>query len=188
MTSTPPARRQGAEWTLRGPLWFDLHMAPTDYMAANDQHTDSAGIAIVFGAAAALGTLGVISNLAYDAGMSAAAFTALRAALGACILGTLVLLRLQPRTNIRALAPREKRMFLIAIVTNGSMNLLLFAGFQAMTVALVMTVFYTYPLMVMVVHARAARRRSPPLASWRSSSPWPGCCWSSVARSAQRHA
>ena len=122
-------------------------------MSTPNARTDTTGVAIVFGAAAALGTLGVISNMAYDAGMSAAVFTALRAALGATILGTLVLLHLQPSTSIRALSAREKRLFLIAIVTNGSMNLLLFAGFQVMTVALVMTVFYTYPLMVMVVQA-----------------------------------
>ena len=53
-------------------------------------------------------------------------------------------------------------MFLIAIVTNGSMNLLLFAGFQAMTVALVMTVFYTYPLMVMVVQALRGQEQVTP--------------------------
>jgi drug/metabolite transporter, DME family len=122
-------------------------------VSTSNGHTDVTGVAIVFGAAAALGTLGVISNLAYEAGMSAAVFTALRAALGAVILGTLVLIRFQPGTSIMALPSREKRLLLVAIVSNGSMNLLLFAGFQVMTVALVMTVFYTYPLMVMVVQA-----------------------------------
>lgn len=122
-------------------------------MSTPNVRADTTGVAIVFGAAAALGTLGVISNLAYEAGMSAAVFTALRAALGAAILGTLVLLHFQPSTSIAALPPREKRLLFVAVVTNGSMNLLLFAGFQVMTVALVMTVFYTYPLMVMVVQA-----------------------------------
>lgn len=125
--------------------------------------TDTTGVALVLGAAAALGTMGVISNVAYDAGMSPAAFTALRAALGATILGTLVLTRLQQRVIIRGLPSPQRRLLLVAVVANGSMNLLLFAGFGVMTVALVMTVFYTYPVIVMAVQAARGRERVTPM-------------------------
>ena len=118
---------------------------------------------LVFGAAAALGTLGVISTLAYQEGMPAAVFTALRAALGALILGVLVLARWQPRVSLRSLAARERRMLVIAVLANGSMNLLLFAAFSVMAVAIVMTLFYTYPVMVMVAMAAMGLERITPL-------------------------
>jgi drug/metabolite transporter (DMT)-like permease len=130
----------------------------------DDQHrADRGGVALVFGAAAALGTLGVISTLAYQEGMPAAVFTALRAALGALILGTLVMARWQPRVSLRSLAMRERRMLAVAIVANGSMNLLLFAGFSVMTVAIVMTLFYTYPVLVMVAMAAMRQERVTPV-------------------------
>ena len=73
-------------------------------MTDDQRRADRRGVALVFGAAAALGTLGVISTLAYQEGMPAAVFTALRAALGALILGVLVLARWQPRVSLRGLA------------------------------------------------------------------------------------
>jgi drug/metabolite transporter (DMT)-like permease len=132
-------------------------------MSAAQERADSRGVALVFGAAAALGTLGVISTLAYREGMPAPVFTALRAALGALILGTLVTARWQPSVSLRSLAQRERRMLAVAIVANGSMNLLLFAGFSVMTVAIVMTLFYTYPVLVMVAMAAMRQERVTPV-------------------------
>jgi drug/metabolite transporter (DMT)-like permease len=128
-----------------------------------ERQADRRGVGLVFGAAAALGTLGVISTLAYQEGMPAAVFTALRAALGALILGALVLARWQPRVSLRSLAARERRMLVIAVLANGSMNLLLFAAFSMMAVAVVMTLFYTYPVMVMVAMAAMGLERITPL-------------------------
>lgn len=122
-------------------------------MTVASQRADSGGVALIFGAAAALGTLGVISTLAYQEGMPAPVFTALRAALGALVLGALVMAHWQPRVRLRGLATRERRMLAVAIVANGTMNLLLFAGFSVMAVAIVMTLFYTYPVLVVVAMA-----------------------------------
>ena len=132
-------------------------------MSGRPRRADGRGVALVFGAAAALGTLGVISTLAYQEGMPAAVFTALRAALGALILGVLVMARWQPSVSLRSLAGRERRMLAVAIVANGSMNLLLFAGFSVMTVAIVMTLFYTYPVLVMVAMAAMRQERVTPV-------------------------
>ncbi len=126
-------------------------------MPATPARSDRRGVALVFAAAAALGTLGVISTLAYQQGMSAPTFTALRAALGALILGTLVSSQRQPSVPLRSLPAGERRMLVVAVLANGAMNLVLFAAFALMTVALVMTIFYTYP--VIVVAAMAARRQ-----------------------------
>jgi drug/metabolite transporter (DMT)-like permease len=132
-------------------------------MSYDPDRADGRGVALVFGAAAALGTLGVISGLAYREGMPAAVFTALRAALGALILGGLVLARWQPRVSLPNLARRERRMLAVAIVANGSMNLLLFAAFSVMAVAIVMTLFYTYPVLVMVAMGAMGLERITPL-------------------------
>jgi drug/metabolite transporter (DMT)-like permease len=132
-------------------------------MSSDPDRADARGVALVFGAAAALGTLGVISGLAYREGMPAAVFTALRAALGALILGVLVVARWQPRVGLRSLAARERRMLAIAIVANGAMNLLLFAAFSAMAVAIVMTLFYTYPVLVMMAMGAMGLERITPL-------------------------
>jgi drug/metabolite transporter (DMT)-like permease len=111
----------------------------------------------VFGAAAALGTLGVISTLAYREGVPAPVFTALRAALGALVLGALVVLHWQPSTSLRLLPHRERRALAIATAANGVMNLLLFAAFSVMSVAIVMTLFYMYPVLVMLALAGLGR-------------------------------
>jgi drug/metabolite transporter (DMT)-like permease len=132
-------------------------------MSIGQERADGRGVALVFGAAAALGTLGVISNLAYEQGMPATVFTALRAALGALVLGVLVVGRWQPSTSLRGLVARERRMLTIAIIANGSMNLFLFAAFSVMAVAAVMTLFYMYPVLVMVAMAAKGLERITPL-------------------------
>jgi drug/metabolite transporter (DMT)-like permease len=121
--------------------------------------TDGRGVALVFGAAAALGTLGVISTLAYREGVPAPVFTALRAALGALILGALVVLHWQPSVSLHQLANHERRALAVAIAANGVMNLLLFAAFSVMSVAIVMTLFYMYPVLVMLALAGLGRER-----------------------------
>lgn len=122
-------------------------------------HTDGRGVVLVFGAAAALGTLGVISTIAYREGVSAPVFTALRAALGALVLGALVVLRWQPSVSLRRLTSRERRALAVAVAANGVMNLLLFAAFSVMSVAIVMTLFYMYPVLVMLALAGLGRER-----------------------------
>jgi drug/metabolite transporter (DMT)-like permease len=44
-------------------------------------------------------------------------------------------------------------MLAVAVATNGAMNVVLFAAFSVMTVAVAMTLFYTYPVLVMVTLA-----------------------------------
>lgn len=132
-------------------------------MTIAPDRSDGRGVGLVFGAAAALGTLGVIATLAYQEGMPAPVFTALRAALGALILGALVAARWQPSVSLRDLAPRERRMLAVAVATNGSMNVFLFAAFSVMTVAVAMTLFYTYPVLVMVALAALRLERVTPV-------------------------
>jgi drug/metabolite transporter (DMT)-like permease len=103
--------------------------------------------------------LGPVSGLAYQAGVAPATFSALRAAIGAGILGMLVLTRRQPAIRLSTLPPRERAMLLLAVIVNGVMNLALFVAFGAMSVALVMVIFYTYPVQVAIGSVALGRER-----------------------------
>lgn len=117
------------------------------------------GVAFVIGAALGFGTLGTLSGLAYRAAMTPASFAAARYIVGALVLIALVWVpdRDQFRT---ARAPRRQRTLLYAAtVANAVTNLALFAAYGSMSVALVMAVYFTYPLAVSGVSIALGRER-----------------------------
>ncbi len=120
------------------------------------------GLARVLAAASALGTLGPVAGVAYGVGVGPATFSALRAAIGAAILGALVLSRCQPSVPLGRLARRERALLALAIGVNGLMNLVLFFAFGAMSVGLVMVIFYSYPVLVALMAALLGRERLTP--------------------------
>ena len=107
---------------------------------------DVGGLLKVLAAASALGTLGPVAALAYGEGLEPATFSALRAGIGAAILGALVLSRRQPSIGLARLAPRQRALLVAAVAVNGLMNLVLFFAFGAMAVGLVMIIFYCNPV------------------------------------------
>jgi drug/metabolite transporter (DMT)-like permease len=111
----------------------------------------------VLATAAALGTLGPVAGLAYREGVDPAAFSALRAGVGATVLGTLILARRLPAVGLGVLSRRQAALLLLAVAVNGLMNLVLFAAFGAMAVGIVMAVFFTYPVQVAVMSAALGR-------------------------------
>jgi DME family drug/metabolite transporter len=113
----------------------------------------------VFTAAAALGTLGPVAGVAYQEGVTPPAFSAMRAAIGAGILGLLVLTGRQPSVRISTLERREQTLLATAVIVNGIMNLALFFAFGAMAVALAMAIFYTYPVLVAAGSVAIGRER-----------------------------
>jgi len=113
----------------------------------------------VAAAAAALGTLGPVAGIAYQAGLTPPVFSALRAGIGAGILGLLIATGRQPSVRLSTLEPRERALLTVAIVANGLMNLALFFAFGAMTVALVMAIFYTYPVLTAAGSVALGRER-----------------------------
>ena len=121
------------------------------------------GLLKVLAAAAAMGTLGPVAAVAYGEGMEPATFSALRAALGAAILGGLVLSHRQPSVSLARLAPRQRALLALAVVVNGTMNLVLFFAFGAMAVGLVMVIFYSYPVLVALMSAALGRERLTPM-------------------------
>ena len=72
---------------------------------------DLGGLVRVLSAAGLMGTLGPIAAVAYGEGVSAPLLSALRAAIGAAILGAFILWRRQPAVNLRGL-PRRQRVIL----------------------------------------------------------------------------
>ena len=114
---------------------------------------------MVLGAAGLLGALGTISTLAYGTGLSAPLFVAARAAVGAAVLGTLMATGRARRTQLRSVPTRQRVALGAAVASNATMNLALFMAFDAMTVALAMTLYYSYPVIVAVT--MAARGRDP---------------------------
>lgn len=117
------------------------------------------GLLKVLAAAAAMGTLGPIAAVAYREGVEPATFSALRAAIGATILGALVLSHRQPSVSLTRLAPRERVLLALAVAVNGLMNLVLFFAFDAMAVGLVMVIYYCYPVLVAVMSTALGRER-----------------------------
>ncbi len=117
------------------------------------------GLVRVLSAAGLMGTLGPIASVAYSQGVAAPLLSALRAAIGAAILGALVLSRRQPAVSLRRL-PRRQRMVLgLAVLVNGVQNLALFLAFGAMAVGLVMLLYYAYPAIVAGLSAALGRER-----------------------------
>lgn len=104
-------------------------------------------------AAACFGTLGPISRLAYDAGLTPLAFVAWRAAVAAVLLATVVGLAslLRGRSIVPPNVPRREVLTLLAAAAAGVvLNLSLFISFGLVSVALALFGFYTYPVMVAV--------------------------------------
>ncbi|MHB8890967.1 MAG: EamA family transporter, partial [Candidatus Limnocylindrales bacterium] len=117
----------------------------------------------VVAAAGAMGTLGPVAALAYGEGIEPATFSALRAGIGAAILGSLVLSRRRPSISLARLPARQRVLLALAVVVNGLMNLVLFFAFGAMAVGLVMAVFYCYPVLVALMSAALGRERLTPV-------------------------
>jgi drug/metabolite transporter (DMT)-like permease len=135
-------------------------------MAADPGTTEGrqlGGLLKVLAAAAALGTLGPVAAVAYGEGVEPATLSALRAGIGAAILGALVLSHRQPSVSLARLARRQRALLALAVAVNGLMNLVLFFAFGALAVGLVMVIFYCYPVLVALISAALGRERLTPL-------------------------
>ncbi len=109
-------------------------------------------------AAACFGTLGPVSRLAYDDGLTPLAFVAWRAATAALLLAVVVGVAgpVRGRPLVPPDIPRREVLTLLAAAAAGVLlNLSLFVSFGLVTVALALFGFYTYPVMVAVAGVAA---------------------------------
>ncbi len=121
------------------------------------------GLLKLMAAAGAMGTLGPVAAVAYGEGIEPATFSALRAGIGAAILGTLVVSGLQPSVSLAGIPAGQRVRLALAVAVNGLMNLVLFFAFGAMAVALVMAVFYLNPVIAALLSAALGRERLTPV-------------------------
>jgi drug/metabolite transporter (DMT)-like permease len=116
------------------------------------------GVLYALAAGVALGTLGPVSNVAYDAGMGSPTFAALRATIGALVLLALAG-RDERRVDLRSLTGRERGLLAMTAGAQACLSLALFAAYGAMSVALVLAVYFSYPLLVAAASIALGRER-----------------------------
>jgi drug/metabolite transporter, DME family len=120
------------------------------------------GVAYATGAGIALGTLGPVSNLAYSAGMSSPTFAALRASIGAIVLGAVLLSGHGEWTSLWSLSTRERALLALTATAQAVLSLCVFAAYGSMAVALVLAVYFCYPLLVATASVALGRERLTP--------------------------
>jgi drug/metabolite transporter, DME family len=119
------------------------------------------GVLYVLGAGVAFGTLGPVSNVAYAAGMGSPTFAALRATIGALVV--LAIARRDERSvDLRTLNRREWGLLAMTAGAQACLSLALFAAYGAMSVALVLAVYFSYPLLVCAASIALGRERLTP--------------------------
>jgi drug/metabolite transporter (DMT)-like permease len=109
------------------------------------------GTLIVVAAAACFGTLGPVSRLAYDGGLTPLAFVAWRAVTATILLAVVVPVAAVARGRPivpRGVPRREGATLLAAAGAGVVLNLAIFVAFDRITVALALFGFYTYPVLV----------------------------------------
>lgn len=121
------------------------------------------GAAYVICAALAFSTLGTLAGIAYRAGMGSATFVTLRAIVGAGALALILAARPASRVTLRGLPARERLMLGAAMAANATLNLALFAAYGEMAVALVLAVYFTYPMLVALTSVLIGRERFTPM-------------------------
>ena len=117
------------------------------------------GAAYVVAAALAFSSLGTLAGLAYRTGMGSATFVTLRAVVGAAALALIIAARPAARVALARLSSRERLILGAAMVANATLNLALFAAYGEMAVALVLAVYFTYPMLVAVASVLIGRER-----------------------------
>ncbi len=137
--------------------WPTLH-APA--LPHSIPRTDYAhGVAYATAAGIALGTLGPVSNLAYGVGMSSPTFAAMRATIGAIVVGAMLLGSHTERISLERLSHRDRALLGLTAVAQASLSLALFAAYGLMAVALVIAVYFCYPLLVTGASVALGRER-----------------------------
>lgn len=137
-------------WSLAGATALGHAIPRTEY---------ARGVIYATAAGIALGTLGPVSNIAYAAGMSSPTFAALRATIGAAVLGIVLLATHAERVPLRALTSRDRLLLGLTAVAQAALSLALFAAYRAMAVAPVVAVYFCYPLLVTGASVALGRER-----------------------------
>lgn len=119
------------------------------------------GVLFTVAAGIALGTLGPVSNVAYDAGMTSTTFAGLRVTIGALVL-LAIATRGERRVSLRSLGRRDQLALALTAAAQATLSLALFAAYGSMSVALVLAVYFSYPVVVAGLSIALGRERATP--------------------------
>ena len=117
------------------------------------------GVLFTVAAGIALGTLGPVSNVAYEAGMTSTTFAGLRVTIGALVL-LAIALRGERRVSLRSLGRRDRLALGLTAGAQATLSLALFAAYGSMSVALVLAVYFSYPMVVAGLSIALGRERA----------------------------
>jgi len=129
---------------------------------SNRKKTQLYGILIVLLASGLFSSLGILTNFAYEAGMSPVAFGAWRETIGAVTMIILLLCGIgrgasKGRNPFSALPKRQLRNLCFAAVAFMTYSLAIFYAFVHLTVSLAFLLFYIYPAIVTIISAVTGR-------------------------------
>jgi drug/metabolite transporter (DMT)-like permease len=117
------------------------------------------GVLYALAAGIALGTLGPVSNVAYAASMGPATFAALRATLGAVLLVVFIRAAGHRTIPLAKLGGRDRALLGLTAVAQALLSLSIFAAYGSMPVAVVLAVYFCYPLLVATASIALGRER-----------------------------
>jgi len=137
--------------------WLTFHAASLPRVIPRTEYAH--GVIYAIAAGVAFGTLGPVSNLAYGAGMSSPTFAAMRATTGAVMLGAVLLAGRSGTVSLRGLSTRDRVLLGLTAIAQAALSLALFAAYGAMAVALVVAVYFCYPLIVAGMSVALGRER-----------------------------
>ena len=113
------------------------------------------GAAFIALAAVCFGTLGPLSRVAADAGVSSLTLVTWRAAVGAAVVAVFIAARMAAGSArpaaLRDIPRRDRWFMLAAAVANTLLNFSVFVAFGRISIALALLVFYLYPALVALV-------------------------------------
>jgi drug/metabolite transporter, DME family len=118
------------------------------------RRADLLGAGLVALAAACFGTLGPLSRFAGDAGVDPLVLVTWRAALGALVVTSFIVVAraigAMARPNLRSIPVRDRWFMAAAATANMILNFAAFVAFERISIALTLLVFYLYPAGVAV--------------------------------------
>jgi len=133
-------------------------------MSNNDRKNQLIGIILMLVAATLFGTLGTLTNVANEAGISPVAFATWREFLGAVSMIVLLLLgvgrpRQSEKTSFKSIPKKQFKFIFFAGIAFSAYSLAIFYAFVELTVALAMILFYIFPAIVTIICAVAGLER-----------------------------
>lgn len=130
----------------------------------DDRNNLLIGIVVMLVAASLFGTLGTLTNLAHQAGLSPVAFATWRELLGTVSMFVLLLLGIgrpaqSEKNSFNQIPKNQLRNIFFAGIAFSAYSLAMFYAFVELTVALAMILFYVFPAIVTIICAVAGLER-----------------------------